>query len=158
MRTEWKQGKNTIYKMLFPRCIAKPKVFLCKNITGDNGLCFISHEPFKKIKISPGTRIISMEFILIHNFSLTSSDKTILKYANRKKVNNSKKAILFRFNTIWRSKAELPLHEKCNFPIRIYSENVTKYAISSGFGRIYWRNLQWKNPFFVQCANWKGIT
>ena len=84
MRTEWKQGKNTIYKMLFPRCIAKPEVFLCKNITGDNGLCFISHEPFEKIKISPGTRIISMEFILIHNFSLTSSDKTILKYANRK--------------------------------------------------------------------------
>ena len=29
--------------------------------------------------------------------------------------------------------------------------NVTKSAVSGGFGHIYWRNPYWKTSFFVQC-------
>ena len=42
------------------------------------------------------------------------------------------------------------LHKKLSFPLRISSVNVTKYAVSCGFGHIYWRNHQWKTSFFVQ--------
>ena len=35
---------------------------------------------------------------------------------------------------------EEALHKKLSFPLRIYLVNVTKSAISSGFGHIYWRN------------------
>ena len=42
------------------------------------------------------------------------------------------------------------MHKKWNFPLRISSLNVTKSAVSSGFGHIYWRNSKWKTPFVVQ--------
>ena len=42
--------------------------------------------------------------------------------------------------------------KKWSFPLRISSVNVTKTAVSCGFGHIYWRNPEWKNSFFVQ---WK---
>ena len=32
----------------------------------------------------------------------------------------------------------------------ISSVNVTKSALSCGFGRIYWKNLEWTTSFFVQ--------
>ena len=32
------------------------------------------------------------------------------------------------------------LHKKWNFPLAISSVNVTKSAVSCGFGHIYWRN------------------
>ena len=32
------------------------------------------------------------------------------------------------------------LHKKWSFPLKISSVNVTKSAISCGFGHIYWRN------------------
>ena len=32
------------------------------------------------------------------------------------------------------------LHKKWNFPLTIFSVNVTKSAVSCGFGHIYWRN------------------
>ena len=41
--------------------------------------------------------------------------------------------------------------KKWSFPLRIFSVNVAKSAVSCGFGRIYWRNLQCKTSFFVQC-------
>ena len=34
----------------------------------------------------------------------------------------------------------LPLHKKWSFPWRISSVNVTKSAVSCGFGQIYWSN------------------
>ena len=40
--------------------------------------------------------------------------------------------------------------KKWSFPLRISSVNVTKSAVSYGFGHIYWRNPYWKTPFFVQ--------
>ena len=44
------------------------------------------------------------------------------------------------------------LHKKWSFPLRISSINVTKSAVSCGFGYIYWRNPQWKTSVLVQ---WK---
>ena len=35
---------------------------------------------------------------------------------------------------------EITLHEKWSFLLRISSVNVTKLAVSCGFGHIYWRN------------------
>ena len=40
--------------------------------------------------------------------------------------------------------------QKMKFPFRISSVNVTKSAVSCGFGHIYWRNPSWKTSFFVQ--------
>ena len=45
---------------------------------------------------------------------------------------------------------EQTLHKKRNFPLRISSVNVTKSAVSCGFGHIYCRNPQWKTSLFVQ--------
>ena len=47
--------------------------------------------------------------------------------------------------------SHLALRKKWSFPLRISSVNVTKSAVSCGFGHIYWRNLSWKTSFFVQC-------
>ena len=44
------------------------------------------------------------------------------------------------------------LHKKWSFPLRISLVNVTKSAVSCGFGHIYWRNSRWKTLFFV---HWK---
>ena len=41
--------------------------------------------------------------------------------------------------------------KKWSFPLRISSINVTKFAVSCGFGHIYWRNPLWKTSLFVQC-------
>ena len=43
------------------------------------------------------------------------------------------------------------LHKKWNFQLRISSVNLTKSAVSCGFGHIYWRNPPLKTSFFVQC-------
>ena len=48
---------------------------------------------------------------------------------------------------------EETLHKKWSFSLKIASVNVTKFAISCGFGHIYRRNLLWKTSFFVQW-NW----
>ena len=40
------------------------------------------------------------------------------------------------------------LHKIWSFPLRIFLVNVTKYAVSCGFGHIYWRNTWWKTSFF----------
>ena len=45
----------------------------------------------------------------------------------------------------------MTLHKKWSFPLRISLVNVTKSAVSGGFGHIYWRNPWWKTSFFVQC-------
>ena len=49
---------------------------------------------------------------------------------------------------LWQSGCTL--HKKWNFPSRISSVNVTKFAVSCELGHICWRNLQWKTSFFVQ--------
>ena len=41
--------------------------------------------------------------------------------------------------------------QKWSFQLRISSVNMTKFAVSSGVGHIYWGNRQWKTSFFVQC-------
>ena len=46
---------------------------------------------------------------------------------------------------------ETNLHKKWSFPLRISLVNVTKSAVSYGFGHIYWSNPLWKTSFFVQC-------
>ena len=38
------------------------------------------------------------------------------------------------------SALSMTLHKKWHFPLRISSVNVTKSAVSCGFGHIYWRN------------------
>ena len=45
------------------------------------------------------------------------------------------------------------LCKKWSFPLRISSVNMTKFAVSCGFGHIYWTNPQWKTSFFVQWKN-----
>ena len=45
---------------------------------------------------------------------------------------------------------KLSLHKKWSVPLRFSSVNMTKSAVSCGFGRIYWRNPQWKISCFVQ--------
>ena len=64
-----------------------------------------------------------------------------------------------RFNTMqinyqWLSLLHsqwLSIHKKWSFPLRISSVNVTKSAVSCGFGHICWRNPSWKISFF--CAS-----
>ena len=40
----------------------------------------------------------------------------------------------------WTIRVKVPLHKKWSFPLKIYSVNVTKSAVSWGFDHIYWRN------------------
>ena len=49
------------------------------------------------------------------------------------------------------------LHTKWSFPLRISSVNVTKSAVSCGFGHIYWRNPKWKTSFFVKCYSFFNL-
>ena len=42
-----------------------------------------------------------------------------------------------------------------DFPLRVFSVNMTKSTVSCRFGRIYWRNPWWKTSFFVR---WKRCT
>ena len=49
------------------------------------------------------------------------------------------------------------LHKKWSFPLRIFLVNMTKCAVSCGFGHIYWRNTWWKTSFFVQCNLYNGF-
>ena len=46
--------------------------------------------------------------------------------------------------------ASFTAQEKQSFPFDIFSVNVTKSAVSRGFGHIYWRNPPWKISFFAQ--------
>ena len=66
----------------------------------------------------------------------------------RKKVKFNKLflVVLKRWGVV---NSKQPLHKKWSFPLRISSVNVTKSAVSCGYGHIYWRNPQWKNSFFV---------
>ena len=49
------------------------------------------------------------------------------------------------------------LHKKRSFPLRISSVNVTKSAVSCGFGHIYWKNPELKTSFFVQWWERNGL-
>ena len=61
-------------------------------------------------------------------------------------------AVVLNFNKFWTIDfIKQTLHKKLSFPLWICSTNVTKSAISCGFGHIYW-NPQWKTSFFV---HWK---
>ena len=61
-------------------------------------------------------------------------------------------AAVLNFNKFWTIDfIKQTLHKKLSFPLWISSTNVTKSAISCGFGHIYW-NPQWKTSFFV---HWK---
>ena len=42
------------------------------------------------------------------------------------------------------------LHKKWSYPLRISSVNLTKSAANSGFGHIYWRNLNGKLRFLCR--------
>ena len=54
--------------------------------------------------------------------------------------------VSFSHRQRWRRTAQ-----KWSFPLRISSVNVTKSAVSCGFGHIYWANPLWETSFFVQC-------
>ena len=62
------------------------------------------------------------------------------------------------YQTIWKSGkttiifSPLTLHKKWSSPLRTYSLNVTKLAVSCGFGHIFRINPFWKTSFFVQCG------
>ena len=51
------------------------------------------------------------------------------------------------------------MRKSWSFPLRIYSVNLTKSAVSCGFGYIYWRNLQWKISIYcpVMVQQWSQI-
>ena len=44
---------------------------------------------------------------------------------------------------------QITLHRKWSFLFRISSLNLSKSAVSCGFGHICWRNPYWKSSFFV---------
>ena len=46
-------------------------------------------------------------------------------------------------------------HKKWSFPLRFSSENVSKSAVSYGFGHIYWGQLLWKT-FLCSAKYWKN--
>ena len=46
----------------------------------------------------------------------------------------------------------LLLQKNWSFPLKVPSLNVTKFAVSCGFGRIYWRKPWWETLFFAQCS------
>ena len=48
------------------------------------------------------------------------------------------------------SNGDINTTQKWSFPLTIFSVNVTKSAVSYGFGHIYWINTYWKASFF--CA------
>ena len=52
----------------------------------------------------------------------------------------------------------MSLHKKWSFPLKISSVNVTRSAVSDGYGHIYWRNPWWKTSFFVQCVLFVSIS
>ena len=61
--------------------------------------------------------------------------------------------IALKFNKFWTIEfIKQRLHKKWSFPLTISSINVTKSAVSCGFGHIHWRNPQWNTSCFVQ---WK---
>ena len=55
------------------------------------------------------------------------------------------------FEFLWMFWPYLTLRKKWSFPWSISSVNVTKSAVSCGFGHICWRNSSWKTSSFVQC-------
>ena len=52
----------------------------------------------------------------------------------------------------------MSLHKRWSFPLKISSVNVTRSAVSDGYGHIYWRNPWWKTSFFVQCVLFVSIS
>ena len=59
----------------------------------------------------------------------------------------------------WNQEQFVSLYKKWSFPFRISSVNVTKSAVSCGFGHIYWRNPEWKTSFLcsVLCLRWVDV-
>ena len=54
--------------------------------------------------------------------------------------NQVSKKVLLILNEKFYSGKHSTMHKKWSFPLRISSVNVTKSAVSCGFGHIYWRN------------------
>ena len=50
------------------------------------------------------------------------------------------------------------LHKTWSFSLRMPSVNMTKPAVSCGFGHIYWRNPKSKFFFCVQCNSFQPLT
>ena len=73
---------------------------------------------------------------------------TIILFLLKAKIKNFRNLHKLNFALI----ASKHCTNKWSFPLRISSVNVTKFAVSCGFGHIYWRNPRWKTLFFVQ---WK---
>ena len=67
--------------------------------------------------------------------------KMVQKWQTKLRLNKLMQAILWGHCTA----------QKWIFALRISFVNVTKSAVSCGFGHIYWRDPPWKTPFFVQC-------
>ena len=78
-----------------------------------------------------------------------SKNKTALWKVKKEKVCN----ILKLFSSVTFMKVSwFPPHKKWSFPLRTSSVNVTKSAVSCGFGHIYWRNPWCKTSFLLQCS------
>ena len=87
--------------------------------------------------------------ISLHMISKNHSNTFLL--INMQKTKSAKlQQGLFVFVSLCRFR-QVSLHKKWSFQLRISSVNMTKPAVSSGFGHIYWRNPLWKTSFFVQC-------
>ena len=60
------------------------------------------------------------------------------------------------YEYLWKKICLLKLYvtaQKMKFSVKDFFSNVTKSAVSCGFGHIYWRNPSWKASIFVQCCN-----
>ena len=59
---------------------------------------------------------------------------------NRNKIQWSPLILVSEIQSVLHNIQFNTLHKKWSFPLRISSVNVTKSAVSCGFGHIYWRN------------------
>ena len=58
-------------------------------------------------------------------------------------------------NLFSRCNRHLQLHKKWRSPLKIFSVNVTKSAVSRRFGHIWWINPWWQTSSFVQRATFR---
>ena len=87
-------------------------------------------------------------FVIRNKHSKFAQNKTTLDTLTAYKI--KRQLIIIEGDLFWWYLCVHSLYKKWSFPLRISSVNVTKSAVSYGFGYIYWRNPEWKTSLFVQ--------
>ena len=101
------------------------------------------------------------KYILLHGESINRWEKfffgfcvkSLLFWCSKENLVVSFFTPLLKFHGTF----SISLHKKWNFPLRIPSVNVTKPAVSCGFGQIYGKILNGKLPFLCSVKRNKKI-